>query len=355
LRGHPDDPGALVRLGFLARNAGDRSEAESLLRRAVQVAPDSEPGWIELSRTVADDREASAALEGFLRVKPDSAVATAELARLSLRSGDIGGAERLSEKAVKVAPDSADAWHARGAVMAALRRLPEAEKDYRRALSFRDDTETRLDLARLLIPLQRYAEIIALCSRAAQPDRPPDVSLEQHARALVYTAGAKLYESLSSADVQRLQAQLIEADSLSSKLPAEERFLPAYFLGESYLRLHRPTEAIPYLQRSAAAAPMFAGSLFSLARAYRLSGDVAKADAATARHSRLVRITGRLEAYGDRLEQRPDDAATLLRLADALADAGSVDDAARIYRRLIAAGTFAEEARRKLAALPAAH
>src|SRR5438552_13106953 len=65
---HPDQPDALVRLGVLRRKAGERAEAEKLLRHAIEIAPAAETNWIELSRTLTDDKEAIRSLEGFLKV-----------------------------------------------------------------------------------------------------------------------------------------------------------------------------------------------------------------------------------------------------------------------------------------------
>jgi len=352
---HPDQPEALVRLGVLDRNAGKRAEAEKLLRHAVELAPGEETDWTELSRTLTDDREAIRELERFLNAMGDRAPVLAELARRYLQIGDAATARTLTEKATALAPESPDAWRIRGDVMAATRQSPEAEKAYRKALSLRDDTETRLSLARLWIPLQRYSEIIEICSPIVKAGASPDISGEQRARALLYTAGGRLYDPLTPEEIATLQAQLREADALSAQLTAGERFLPPYFLGESFLRSGKPKEAIPFLERSVREGPMFAGSLYSLARAYRLSGDTAKADAATARHTRLSRILGELEIYNNRLQQRPDDAETTLRLAGTLTEAGNITDAAQIYQRLISQGKFVDTAQRRLKELSVPH
>ena len=349
---HRDQTEALVHLAILLRNAGERERAETLVRHAVEVAPNEETNWVEFSRTLTDDQEAIRGLEGFLKVMPDSAPVMAELGRHYLQIGDAATARTLAEKATKATPESPDAWRLQGDVMVALRQMPEAEKAFRKALSLRDDTETRLSLARLLIPLQRYPEIISLCSPMVKAGHSPAISPEQRARALLYTAGGRLYDSLTPAEIALLQAQLHEADSLSAKLPMGERFLPTYFLGESFLRLNKPAEAIPYLKRSMEAGPMFAGSLYSLARAYRFVGETAQADAISTRHTRLSRILGELEMYNNRLQQRPDDAETMLKLAGVLAEAGSVREARQLYERLLAQGKLVETAQRRLKELP---
>ncbi len=348
VRDHPDRAEALIRLSGMLRAEGDQVEAERLARRAVQVAPGDEASWVALSRADADDREATQGLQNFLKIKPDSAPVMAELARRYMASRDVAGARALADKAVQAQPELPDAWRVRGDVMGALRQEPEAEKDYKKALSLRDDPETRLALARTLIPLQRYPEILALCAPIITPERTAEVSSGQRARALLYSAGARLYDPLTTVELAAVQAQLKEVDSLSSWLPAEERFLPPYFLGESWLRLGRPALAIEPLKRGIAAGPMFAGGLYSLSRAYRLAGDPAKAKETAAKHARLSRILSEVEMYGSRLEQRPNDSDTMLQLAGALTEAGNTADAEQIYRRLIANGQAVQTAQHRL-------
>jgi tetratricopeptide (TPR) repeat protein len=348
LEGHPDQPEALARLGVLLREAGDRDQAERLLRRSVELAPDAETDWIEYSRAVSDDREAIRILQNMLRIEPDSAPALAEMSRRDLHLGDVENARALAEKAVQLAPESPEAWRSQGEVDLALRRQPDAEKAFRKSLALGDDSETRLSLARTLIPLQRYPEVITLCAPLLRPAPSLAVSKAQRVRALFYTAGARLYRPLTPEEIEDVQSQLREAEKYSADLPPEERFLPSYFLGESFLRRDRPQEAIPYLERSVALGPMFAGSLFSLARAYRLAGEPAKADAASARHARLSRILSELEMFRNRLEQRPEDAETLLRYGGALAESGNTAEAVQVYRRLVSMGKYGEEAQRRL-------
>lgn len=300
---HPDHPEALQRLGVLARNRGDRKEAEKLLRHAVELAPDSEQNWIELSRSLADDKEAISTLEAYLKVAPESASTMAELAHRELQSGSFSSAEATSKKATEIGPLSPDAWRVWGDVLAAAGKSPDAEKAYKKALSLRDDPDSRLSLARLWIPLQRYGEIIEICAPVIGSGSAPNISLEHRARALLYTAGARLYGPLTQEETTVLRQQLEEADALSAQLTPGEQFLPPYFLGELYLRIGKPAAAIPFLERSVNLGPTFAGSIYSLARAYRLSGDSAKADAATALHTRISAQNGELEQRNERVRQ----------------------------------------------------
>ncbi len=283
----------------------------------------------------------------YVNAHPEQTDATAELAHRYLLAGSTTEANSLIEQALKVSPDSPSALRVRGDVQFALHQLTIAERDYRKSLSLQDDTRTRLALARTLIPLQRYAEISDLCAPVIALGSSSDISAEQRAQALVYTAGGKLYSPLTPQELSTLQAQLKEADSLSNALPREERFLPPYFLGESYLRLAQPKEAIPYLEKSTALAPTFAGSLYSLSRAYRLSGDTVKADTTSAKHTRLSRLMGELEAYSNRITQNSNDFEAMLKLAGTFAELGDKAQAADLYQRLIQMGKYVDVAAQK--------
>ncbi len=348
---HPDQPDALLRLAFLLRSAGEREAAERRARHAVEVAPSDERCWVEYSRAASDDKEAIRGLEGFLKLQADSAPVRAELARRYLLAGDVSTTRPLIEKALQASPESPDANRVQGDLFSVLRQLPDAEKAYRKSLALHDDNETRLALARTLIPLQRYAEIAGLCAPVVKAGVSSEISQEQRAEALVYTAGGRLYAPLTPQEIEGLQAQLREADSLSNALHAEERFLAPYFLGESFLRSGRPKEAIEPLERSVKRNPMFPGSLFSLSRAYRLAGESAKADSATVRHARISRLLGELEMYSNRLTQKPDDAEAMLRLAGTFEEMGNKGQAISLYRKLAAQEKYADTAQKRLKAL----
>ena len=352
---HPDEPDALLRLGILLRNAGERGESEKILQHAVELVPYKEKYWIELSRSMDDHNAAVGKMNDYLKINAESAPAMAEISRHFLKMGDIPHARRIAEKAVKLAPNSAAAWRSLGDAMVVMRRLPEAEKDFRKSLALQGDAETRLSLARLFIPLQRYAEMIEVCEPILRARQGSDISPQQHLRAILYINGGRLYEPLNADEIVSVQNQIREVDTQSSILDPAERFLPPYFLGESYLRAGKPVEAIPYLERSAALGTMYTGNLYSLARAYRLAGNITKADAVNARHVRLSRMLRDMERYIDRLDDHPGETVTMLRLADTLVELGNKADAAAIYQQVIASGKSSDVAQRKLNELSKAH
>ena len=290
-------------------------------------------------------------LESYSRSAGGDPQTAAKLAHQYLQEGADEQAKALMTEATQRFPQSPEILRSSGEILLSERRLPEAEKALRESLALKDDSETRLLLARVLTPLQRYPEIAALCAPLIASAPALTATPQQRASAVVYSAGARLNGPLTPAELQGIQSQLREAALPSSALPPEERFLADYFLGESLLREGKPGEAIPSLEKSVAQNPNFPGAIYSLARAYRLSGDEAKSKDLFARHERMSRLMSELDSLNTRLEQRPDDAETLLRMADALVEAGNPSQAAQIYRRLIVAGKSKDIAQRKLQAL----
>ena len=297
---HPDQPQAVERLGALVLQAGENPQAETLLKHAVELSPADASIWVELSRSQSDDREAIRELEGYLKAYPDSASVMSETARRYLAVGDVASAAKLVAKATEVEPESADALRVAGDIEMLSGNAVKAEAMYRKSLKARDNAESRLALAHLWIPLQKYADIITICKPIINKGENSDVSAEQRTRALIYEAGARLYGPLSPSELADAQHELSEADRASTKLNPGERYLPPYFLGESLLRQGKPGDAIPYLERSVRDSPNFPGTLYSLSRAYRLAGDIPNAEKTMAAHIALSKRLTEMEAQSER-------------------------------------------------------
>ena len=347
----PDQADLLMKLGAALIESGEQERAEPILRRSLELDSSSEAGWVQLSRSFRNDPDAIRLLEERLKTMPDSREAQSELSRRQLASGDAASALKSSEKAITAFPDAADAWAAYGEVLAAVRRQEAAETAFRHSLRLEDNAEVRLSLARVFIPLQRYEKVEVLCAPLISAKPVVSVSKRQRLRALIYHAGSRLNSPLSEAELASIIAQLEEAEMASKSLAPGERFLPFYFLGEGLLRCGKPEAAIASLEHCVGLSPRFPGGLYSLSRAYRLVGDAAKSDAALARHTRLSRGLIAMEALNSRLEENPDDANALLKLAKTLAEIGSHEEAAAVCRRLVESGKLPDEANRLMKTL----
>jgi tetratricopeptide (TPR) repeat protein len=348
---HPDEADVLARLGTQLLESGNTARAEPLLSRALELDPSSDRRWTEHSKSILGDREAIEHLNQGLKAIPDSPAILAEIARRELAAGDGQRARDTAATATTASPSSPEAWTAYAEVMAAFHRQDDAVTAFRRALGLRDTAEARLALARTLVPLQRYDEVIELCSPLTVARPPVAVSKRQRALALTYSSGARLNGPVTAAEMNAILVQLQEAQGLTSELDRGAQFLPSYFLGQCLLRLGRAREAIPPLERCVALGPQFPGGFYALARAYRVAGHADRAEAA--RHAELSRALVALEGLNSRLEQHPDDPEALLQTARSLTEIGERSQAADIYRQLIATGRLTKQAQSGLDALSA--
>src|SRR5689334_22398464 len=84
--------------------------------------------------------------------------------------GDLLGAGRCAERAIKLAPDAAEAYHLSGYAAALRGRMDEALDCYRRAMDL-DETyfDVMMSAAELLLShYKQWDDAIAVCNRAAR-------------------------------------------------------------------------------------------------------------------------------------------------------------------------------------------
>ncbi len=131
LRRNPQDVSVLRLLGLLAIDTGHYRNAATLLKKAVELAPDFHGAWVELSKAQTEMHEL------------DEAIASAERA-IALHPGRAGGYVALAN------------------ALARTDRADEAIASYRRAQELRpDNPETALGLGNVLKTHGRQAEAIA--------------------------------------------------------------------------------------------------------------------------------------------------------------------------------------------------
>ena len=133
LRRDPRHVEALRLLALVAMNAEHYGQAEELLKRAVEVAPDFLDAWIDLSRAQLerlDVQAARASIEHALRLNPRSAGVLVNLANVQARSG-------RHDEAIDNLPsrDRVEPEHARGTSRA--RQHAEDRRASRRSRSQR--------------------------------------------------------------------------------------------------------------------------------------------------------------------------------------------------------------------------
>jgi len=136
LRRNPRHVEALRLLALVAMNAEHYGQAEQLLKRAVEVAPDFLAAWIDLSRAQLERLDLPAALasiEHAARLNPRSASVCVNLANVQARSGRHDDAIETYRKAIELSPDMPAGHVGLGNTLKTLGRQAEAIEAYRRA------------------------------------------------------------------------------------------------------------------------------------------------------------------------------------------------------------------------------
>lgn len=160
------DAKRLATHGTAAHQLGDSSRARSLLERAVQAAPDDPDAYDVLGDLLlkqSDPANARVWLEKGLQVAREQGKAAptglvVNLAEATRLTGEPGKALALLDGSIR-ANDAAELYLARGVMLDALERLPEAEASLREALERSpNDAAVRFNLALVLLQQDRRSE-----------------------------------------------------------------------------------------------------------------------------------------------------------------------------------------------------
>lgn len=164
----PADLAAARRLsneGLSAVDRRDLARAEKLLERAVQSCPvdvDARRHYAEVLWKRGERTAAVMQIAEALKLSPQDAGLCVEGGRMYLELGLFGDADRLSREAVRLAPQSAPAWHLRGQVALARGQPEPALADLHRALAIApDDRGALLDAAEAYRRLERPQRVLA--------------------------------------------------------------------------------------------------------------------------------------------------------------------------------------------------
>jgi tetratricopeptide (TPR) repeat protein len=140
LRRDPNHLEALRLLALVAMNAEHYGQAEKLLERAVEIAPDFLAAWIDLSRAKLerlDLQGASASIERAFQLNPHSANVHVNLAHVQARSGRHDQAIETYRRAIELNPDLPAGHLGLGNTLKTVGRQGEAIEAYRRATALR--------------------------------------------------------------------------------------------------------------------------------------------------------------------------------------------------------------------------
>src|SRR5688572_23234757 len=113
LQRDPKHVEALRFLALIAFESEHYGQAEQLLKRAVDIAPDYLAGWIDLSRTQLERLDlpaAAASIERAALLSPRSAIVQVHVAHVQARSGRHGEAIAAYRSATARRPSASEAW-----------------------------------------------------------------------------------------------------------------------------------------------------------------------------------------------------------------------------------------------------
>jgi predicted Zn-dependent protease len=307
----PDNEMARLKLGETFVALGRDAEAVGQFRKFCLLNPQNPKGWYELGRSYS-----SLSQDVFLRLRrvaPESGYFLALLATARAKQRQYGAALKLYHEAVLKLPQMRDLYAAEAAVYHVTGHLDwaAAEKQKESSLAPPDCGAQPLECD---FQAGRYSDLIEQASTSTSPKSyyweakaydcmaiqaylhlarlPPspefyevmaevDIARGDFPKAVRDLQGAKrlspldpkITESLAIAyrqvgerrNAQQLLERLVKTEPDSSRAN--------YLLGDTLLGLHRPRQAIPYLQKSLALNPAFPGAQRSLGNACMQAGN----------------------------------------------------------------------------------
>jgi tetratricopeptide (TPR) repeat protein len=288
-------------------------------------------------------RVAAAALETSAAEIPSCALVHHNLGVAYAGLGRTREALDSFRRALALEPGLADTWLQIGLVHVDEQRYDDAERSLTRALELND----RLEQARLLLShvwLMRgdipKAEELARQAVRLQPDSFPAVMAlgDILGRSTAPGASAEALEHL------RRAAQL-------SNPQTDPHGLAFRRLGEIALRTNRSPEALRALHHAVRLDRNDPTTWYLLSRAYRASGQAARAASATLRAREVLEWARDAKLLREKIDETPGKAELYFRLGAVEARRGYLEAAVAAYRDGLARNPDDAEARRTLAGL----
>ncbi len=330
--------------GYLFKMEGRLPEAVAALERARELAPDDLPSLLRLGKTRLEQGERDAALELYARaleIDPDSAPALDGLGRVAAAAGDAAAAAGYFERVLGLQPFATSTHHALGLAYRKLGRLEEA----RRHLEQGGDAGVQIEdpLLVSLIELGKSAEIYLLRAAQAMDSERWDQAAALYPKALeIDPSDFMAHKALSFAleklgDLDGALAQLDTALTIATTGDDEKdraEHAEIYRVMGGIEVLHgREAAAREHFQRSLELDPERLDTRLKLANALARAGSLEAA----------------LEHYDFILERQPEHSEVLVKHATALINLRRPVEAQAAFDRALAASPDDPEIRRRYA------
>jgi tetratricopeptide (TPR) repeat protein len=138
----PSLPEKSRRLAEILAKAGKREAAQAALQDALRIDPYDDDAWDLAGRILAEKGESAEAMYNFeraIRLRPGSAPHLYDYALALARADRFDEAQSRAEAALRADGNLAEAHELLGGLFERKRQLPEAAREYRRALELRPD------------------------------------------------------------------------------------------------------------------------------------------------------------------------------------------------------------------------
>lgn len=182
LKRNPRNLEALRLLGVIAISTEHYGQAEQLLKRAVDIAPDYLAAWIDLSRAQLERFDLTAALASIHRAEqlnPHSVHVQVNIANVLARSGKNEEAIAAYHRAIALKADATAACVGLGNTLRTVGRQAEAIEAYRRAAALRPElSEAWWSLSNLKTFRFEEAEIAAMERQLAAENLPDEARVQ---------------------------------------------------------------------------------------------------------------------------------------------------------------------------------
>jgi tetratricopeptide (TPR) repeat protein len=311
------------------------SEAVIEYKNALQIAPNDAKAHYGLAQAHMANKEPQKAyweLQETVRLDGTNIDARLALGQFLLlgREDEFNQALTQGEAVIQANPNRWEGYVLRGAALERLKRVDEAEPDYKKALELQPD---KPELVRTLAGYyvrkgdRAAAEPLYVQLVTADPSAPNE---------LLY-AGFLALDRSRDADAETHYKKALEVAKDEEKSDVVQRIASYYFARERY------DEAEKTLKDGIAAKPDDLDLIYAMARFYHSRGDKAKADAMieqatsakpndpkpflilSAYRGRNGDLEGALAAAEKAIEIAPEDATAKLRKAELLVDMGVHD------------------------------
>jgi tetratricopeptide (TPR) repeat protein/TolB-like protein/tRNA A-37 threonylcarbamoyl transferase component Bud32 len=181
-------------LGSIYQATGKSDQAISELKRGLELAPNSEAGYVRLGSAylaAGKKDEAIAAFKKAIDVNPYNWALHSALGRAYVSIGDNQKALDEYKNVTQLEPESADGWNNVASTYERLNQIPDAISAYQKSIQLHPDWLTYANLCYLYTMQKQYPEAIAAGQKGVELGPNQELAAGNLADAYRYSGGPK--------------------------------------------------------------------------------------------------------------------------------------------------------------------